>query len=201
MVRVCNALSSTDLRQVLATAFDECQSSTYCHRKHALQIKKLLPTLAGRLHDFEQIFIQMLVPLISVKRKEPTIERSIKFVASLIGTLQQTQSEGSFDTLVGVKWFLEPCSDEENQLVAFILKYLTKGLSSKDKHVRYRCAQIFALCIDSIDEMEFVTSVFRLIMVIGISCMKICRSYWWNVFMIKKAQLEHKPLLHCPDFK
>ncbi|CAG8582778.1 2255_t:CDS:10, partial [Paraglomus occultum] len=141
------------LRKSVADIFDDIQKSTVLHRKNALALRKIQercsinPSIGERA--FNKTILDMIQKILSVKKKESCVDRTVKFLGAFI---QYTSEKDAKDNdSVG--------SDDDgtlsSRLVQELAKYLLKGIESKEKLVRLRICQLLGHCayaLDSIDD-------------------------------------------------
>lgn len=83
---------SQKLEETIPILFNSSQQQTACHRKNAVQLRKLLSESyekTGSLDDFTLYFIPAVHKILAVKKKEPTAEKSMKFVSAFLAFLQE----------------------------------------------------------------------------------------------------------------
>lgn len=147
----------------VAQIFDSSQKHAGTHRKNAVQLRKLMAASvkkAGDLKLFSKAFLQCLNRLVGIKKKDPVVERCIKFVASFIAFLQEKGNCCELDFELMISRYIDAATQASEESIEakftnFYLGHLLRGLEAKDKTVRYRCCQLLALSIDSIEEMEY----------------------------------------------
>lgn len=143
----------------LPQLFDECQRSYGCHRKNAVLFRKLLNASSTTSSSSSSLsatatppptalFFDLLKRVLAVKKREPAVERIVRFLVTAVAYLQQPAKTGS----------ATPASDGpnvvESRFTEDLLRFLLRGTGVDDKSVRLRSCQMLALCIDSIEEME-----------------------------------------------
>ncbi|KAI8324774.1 hypothetical protein GQ54DRAFT_295938 [Martensiomyces pterosporus] len=160
----------SSLRSVVPSIFDAAQRSGTGHRKHAVSLHKLQTQclefdregLTGE-DAFNKEFIRNLNKVLGVKKREPSVDKIIKLVATFV----QVSYEKDMQALAKAKEgsgdaddvFAE--SSEEGQdtassrFVELLIRYLLQGFQAKEKNARLRCCQIVAMsvtCLGEIDE-------------------------------------------------
>ena len=75
--------------QQVAQVFDNCQRSAVGLRKNSATLRKLMVKAAKNdFQVFYTAFVHCVNCILAVKKKEPVVDKSIKFIASFIAHLQ-----------------------------------------------------------------------------------------------------------------
>jgi condensin complex subunit 3 len=154
MVSASSARQQTAMLDMgrLPQLLDECQRSFGCHRKNAVIFRKLLNSGSGstsaavraQSDAVEQMFFDLLKRVLAVKKREPAVERIVKFLITAVACMQQPSSSSN----------AAGSTEAETRFTGNLLRFLLRGVEGTDKAVRLRCCQLLALCMDCIDEME-----------------------------------------------
>jgi condensin complex subunit 3 len=122
--------ATTTLQEAIPHLFDDAQRSATSHRKNAQALRQLLRRHSDPTAYFTE-FSCALNRLMGLKKRDPTIERSVKFVTAFIGLLQESDDDSG-----------------ESVFTELYLGYLIRGMNAKDKVVRLRSCQLVAVCVD-----------------------------------------------------
>ena len=81
------------LKKSVADIFDDVQKSTVLHRKNALALRKIQERCSMNGEQaFNKAILEMVPKILSVKKKEPCVDRTIKFLGAFI---QYTSEKGN----------------------------------------------------------------------------------------------------------
>lgn len=127
-----NISDKDDLVHIIATTLNKVQKTSACHGK-------CLATLKKQVHHkkFYDVFFPMLSRIFLVFKREPTIERIVKFVTTF-----STDPE---------YW--------DEIFVSKLIRYLLKFINAEDKAVRFRVSQIASEIMNNLPndvEVEYV---------------------------------------------
>ncbi|ORY04342.1 hypothetical protein K493DRAFT_253568 [Basidiobolus meristosporus CBS 931.73] len=159
--------SNSDIASALAEnvprIFQEVQKTVANHRKLANVLRKLQEKasqvgkrkldnqfLSGE-QSFNLEFTRNLSKILPVKKREPAVDRVIKFVQTFIQYSQEKDNAADSDAQQ------DPEASEEtlsSRFVEYLMKYLLGGVNAKDKPVRLRVCQMIALTINSLGEID-----------------------------------------------
>ncbi|ORX55366.1 hypothetical protein BCR36DRAFT_347135 [Piromyces finnis] len=153
--------------------FQDAQRSLATHRKNAAALRKIIQKHCKN-EENEQLFIKEfyrnLNKILVVKKGQITADRSLKFIVEFIKfsikkenekkekkkekKLEQLKNEEQMDVDI-----IDVDENEEDdtfttRFVDSLFNYLLKGISSKNKVVRYRVCQLIALSLDNLTEMD-----------------------------------------------
>lgn len=117
------------VRQEIATIFTRAQKTTAAHKK-CVQLLKKIETQP----NFSKHFLQTILPILLVFKREPAIERIVQFIVNFI------VDEEKYD----------------QKFTSDIIRKLSKYSNAKDKAVRFRVCQIVSNIINSLpDDADF----------------------------------------------
>jgi len=159
--------------QEIPNIFQDAQRSLATHRKNAAALRKIIQKHCKN-EETEQSFIKEfnrnLNKILVVKKGQIAADRSLKFVVEFIKfsvkkenekkekkrekKMEQLKNEKDMDVdIIDV----DDMEEENNFISRFVdslFNYLLKGISSKNKVVRYRVCQLIALSLDTLTEMD-----------------------------------------------
>ncbi|KAK9768449.1 chromosome condensation complex Condensin, subunit G [Basidiobolus ranarum] len=161
--------SNNDIASALAESipkvFQEVQKTVANHRKLANVLRKLQEKaskigkrkldnqyLSGE-QSFNLEFTRNLSKILPVKKREPAIDRVIKFVQTFIQYSQEKDKAADNEAQAAE----DPEASEEtlsSRFVEYLMKYLLKGVNAREKPVRLRVCQLIALTINSLGEID-----------------------------------------------
>ncbi|AMD19755.1 HCL396Wp [Eremothecium sinecaudum] len=137
--------------RAIADVFQSAQSTYAGHRRHIAVLNKIHSKCVDQnLHEaFNYWFNKLVAKILPCKKQDPVGDRISKLVAAFIAsnelTLQKQRDEGDLD-------------EKKEQIIgAFVnqlIRFLLRGLESRDKHVRYRSTQLLAVIMDTMGEIE-----------------------------------------------
>ncbi|XP_024527782.1 condensin complex subunit 3 isoform X2 [Selaginella moellendorffii] len=129
-MRVTAAMDSSP-EALLVRIFNECQQTHASHRRH---LKDLVKSRRQQdQQEFAGLFKRFVTPIFDVMKKEPAVERIVKFVASVVTFRDENAAECDA--------FLEDFVD-----------FLLSAVDSSNKSVRYRSCQILSEVIMMLGE-------------------------------------------------
>eukprot|EP01050_Picozoa_sp_SAG11_P019285 SAG11_NODE_3047_length_2733_cov_2.293850_1_plen_814_part_10 len=120
---------STEVASPVATAFGNAQKTVASHKKYVLSMQR---ERSQRPEDFRKEFVTCLNSILVVFKREPAVERLVKFVATFVAV----DENGDIDS---------------NFAVGLIEHLLTLG-NAKDKAVRLRACQIISAILGQVAE-------------------------------------------------
>ncbi|CAG8544549.1 9035_t:CDS:10 [Paraglomus brasilianum] len=140
------------LKKSVADIFDDVQKSAVLHRKNALALRKIQERCSINPSIGEQAFnktiLDMVQKILSVKKKEPCVDRTVKFLGAFI---QYTSEKDAKDND-------SVNSDDEgtlsSRLVQELAKYLLKGIEAKERLIRLRICQLLGHCAYALDSIN-----------------------------------------------
>ncbi|KAJ1963954.1 chromosome condensation complex Condensin, subunit G [Dipsacomyces acuminosporus] len=166
----------SSLRTVVPSIFDAAQRSGTGHRKHAVLLHKLQAQcvevdregLTGE-DAFNKEFIRNLNKVLGVKKREASVDKVIKLVATFVQVSYEKDAQAlakakSSNTGAGAgadadDVFAEDAGGDvdtvSSRFVELLIRYLLQGFQAKEKNTRLRCCQIVAMsvtCLGEIDE-------------------------------------------------
>ncbi|KAI9283993.1 nuclear condensing complex subunit [Umbelopsis sp. AD052] len=154
------------LKTAIPQLFQESQKPNANGRSVAVDLRKIQeacalnsPIVEHELHDidpegelqFNLEVIRNLNKILPVKKKEPTVDRVIRFIAAFMQYTQSLDVKETDDMQDDSEEVIETVS---SRFVEFLLTHLLKGITVRDKAVRLRCCQIIALSINSLGEID-----------------------------------------------
>ncbi|KAJ1674476.1 chromosome condensation complex Condensin, subunit G, partial [Spiromyces aspiralis] len=164
----------TILRESIPSLFNQAQKVGASHRKLVLALYKLQmqsAKVASAKDDFAgedafgNEFIRNLNKLLAVKKREPCVDRCMRFISAFVQLAYEkdieylekrrpTQSAADNSDI-------ENNNDEEvveetvfSRFIEFLICYLLRGFNAKEKMVRLRCCQLVAMTVTCLGEMD-----------------------------------------------
>lgn len=172
-------LTLDDRLKSISTIFDQAQNTTANHSKNFvalykvhLEAAKVSETVKGgegiKLtgeRAFEDVIIDVSNRVLVIKKGETVADRVVKFLGGYIKFgkekgkhLESRSSTSDLALAADAKPKDEDEEDDEgspiSRLAIRLMRHLLKGCMAKDKVVRYRCVQILAEIMGSMDEIE-----------------------------------------------
>ncbi|KAJ7650656.1 nuclear condensing complex subunit [Roridomyces roridus] len=155
------------LSTAVAQIFDQVQLTTANHQKNLIALYKLHLDAAKRTEkdpkrtedklvgeaEFQQVFQEMVLRIIGVKKGVATADRVAKFIGAYVPFVNQRAAEDKAEADLDE-------DDEENtdttasRFTAKLIRLLLKGFQAKDKNVRYRIASLFSEMLGNLGEMD-----------------------------------------------
>jgi len=152
--------------------FQDAQRSMATHRKNAAALRKIIQKNCKN-EETEQLFIKEFLrnlnKILVLKRGHIFADRSLKFIVEFIKfslkkenekkqKKQEKNMEQSNNERMDVDIDAIEDNDGEDSFINHFLEslfnHLLKGISSKNKVVRFRVCQLIALSLDSLTEMD-----------------------------------------------
>ncbi|KAJ1921228.1 chromosome condensation complex Condensin, subunit G [Mycoemilia scoparia] len=165
---------SKTLRENVPVIFNQAQKKGAAHRKLVLALYKLQMQCA-KISDpendsyvgeeaFNEEFIRNLNKLLAVKKREQCVDRSMKLIATFVQLAYEKDTQMLEELKKGKKSddvFGQDNEDEYeaeetvfSRFIEFLICYLLRGFSAKEKMVRLRCCQLVAMTITCLGEMD-----------------------------------------------
>ncbi|OUM59090.1 hypothetical protein PIROE2DRAFT_47377, partial [Piromyces sp. E2] len=133
--------------------FQDAQRSLATHRKNATALRKIIQKHCKNEEtelSFINEFFRNLNKILVVKKGQIAADRSLKFVVEFIKFSNEKEMDVDVIDIDDV--------EEENgfttRFIESLFNHLLKGISSKNKVVRYRVCQLIALSLDTLTEMD-----------------------------------------------
>lgn len=154
--------SPQDIKDAIATIFQEAQLSLSSHRKLVIILKKVLQRAVEFKYQeyFSLSFTKMINKILPLKKGEQVGDRIAKFCSLFIRSLnddeiQRRKKENEMEVD-------NDDSDEEEEshidaFIKYIIHHLLRGIESKDRNVRYRVVQLLAYLVNQILEIDYDT--------------------------------------------
>ncbi|KAI0634669.1 nuclear condensing complex subunit [Trametes polyzona] len=167
------------LKSALPKIFDQAQTTTANHQKNFVALYKLHsdaaaitePVQNGKSfkltgeRTFEDVFNDMLLRILPLKKGTTVADRVIKFIASYAQFIANKStplpsSQLAFSNIVtDVEYRKETALDEEEEtpferFLSHLVHFLLNGCTAKDKVVRYRVLQCIADTISHLGEID-----------------------------------------------
>lgn len=158
--------------------FEQAQTSTANHQKNFVALNKLHNEAALVIEEngkqtqlvgekaFEDLFIDMLLRVLPLKKGATVVDRIVKFVAGYVKFINEKGMQALYHPhLPAHIQSIEkqsPADDDDDddtpasRFVSQLIKYLLKGFEAKDKNVRFRVLQIVTDMISNLGEIECV---------------------------------------------
>ncbi|KAG0147863.1 hypothetical protein CROQUDRAFT_90996 [Cronartium quercuum f. sp. fusiforme G11] len=145
----------------ILTVFNQSQSSLTAHRKLVNNLHRLFITSCGIIDDgeednnpertikltgektFTEAFYTVLDHVITTKKGIVEVDRVIKFIGAFCSFA--TDHDPLKDS---------PDQTPTNRLLLHIIKYLSRGFEAKNKIVRFRCCQLLAYVVNSLEDID-----------------------------------------------
>lgn len=171
----------TLLPESVPRIFEQAQTSTANHQKNFVALNKLhneaaliiQPAENGKKMQlvgekaFEDLFIDMLLRVLPLKKGATVVDRIVKFVAGYVKFINEKGTQNSRYSTIFIsssfslteKQGTETEDDDDtpaSRFVSQLIKYLLKGFEAKDKNVRFRVLQIVTDMVSNLGEIEYV---------------------------------------------
>ncbi|ANB15108.1 Ycg1p [Sugiyamaella lignohabitans] len=135
------------LNVLVGQIFDSAQRSIATHQKLVIKLSALRDksNKHGLESIFNKIFVMMINRILPVKKGETCADRIVKFVETFVSRQANDGNEQNTD------------ENEESSIgyfAEFIIQHLRRGITAKDKNVRFRCCQLIAVTINHIGEIS-----------------------------------------------
>ncbi|KAI5122624.1 hypothetical protein M0805_008713 [Coniferiporia weirii] len=150
----------TILPENLPKIFEQAQLSTANHQKNFVALNKLHNAAASVTELtqngvemqltgeklFEDLFIDMLLRILPMKKGATVVDRIVKFVAGYVKFVSEKDKQPSDDD--------DDDDTTASRFMSRLVKYLLKGFEAKDKTVRFRVLQIIAEMLSIMPEIN-----------------------------------------------
>lgn len=163
----------------LPKIFDQVQVTTANHQKNFVALSKIHNAAAQVTETvkngvdvqlsgekaFEDVFIEMIIRILPVKKGASVVDRVVKFVAGYVkfivekGARHNRNHAYASDIHISERQAEDFNEEEETSASRFVLRlisHLLKGIEAKDKNVRFRVLQILQEIISSVHVVEWV---------------------------------------------
>ncbi|EJC98308.1 uncharacterized protein FOMMEDRAFT_114496 [Fomitiporia mediterranea MF3/22] len=151
----------TVLPESVPKIFEQAQVSTANHQKNFVALNKLHSAAAAVTAPlqngidvqltgekaFEDLFIDMVIRVLPLKKGASVVDRIVKFVAGYVKFISEKEKQAAENGEDGDE---TPTS----RFVTRLVKYLLKGFEAKDKNVRFRVLQIVAEIVSGLTEID-----------------------------------------------
>ncbi|CCK69639.1 condensin subunit YCG1 KNAG_0C05410 [Huiozyma naganishii CBS 8797] len=153
--------------RAVADVFQQGQLGYAGHRKHVVILKRSSGSRTGR--GFEGLPFKlvgsnkMVLKVLPLKKNDPLGSRLVKLVTVFVVSLNKEvsllrESVDASDGQVATEGDAAAALLEKEQMVSkFIdcfLRYILRGIESKDKNVRFGVCQIIAILMENLDEID-----------------------------------------------
>ncbi|OMJ15354.1 hypothetical protein AYI70_g7331, partial [Smittium culicis] len=158
--------SSQDVEKDLERILNSAQKSGSLHQRSIIELRKIQENKrtdngVGEVQEFESVFTEEFMKkldlALSVKKKEPAVERILKFIVSFIHYGYKKEEEfipasNKMDT-DDVFDDDSPANSQEHvgtltsRFTEDIILNLLRGFLSKEKMVRLRCCQLVSMLV------------------------------------------------------
>lgn len=181
-----SAATLESLTTIVPKAFDQAQNSTANHQKNFVALHKLHAEAAKVTETinngdsikltgeraFEDVFVDMVSRVLSVKKGASQADRIVRFVggftkfvnekgASCDRQMRSVRRVGLHCVVAAEQAKNQPKDDDDDdddtptsRFTTRLLRFLLKGFASKDKTVRYRVVHLVAEMVSSLGEIE-----------------------------------------------
>lgn len=138
----------------MADVFQSAQSSYAGHRKNIAILKKIQDKAIDNNFDdsFNYWFNKFVLKILPLKKNEIIGDRIIKLVAAFVASLDKE--------LIILKENVELMEQYQlkekmvNKFIDGFIRYLLRGIESRDKHVRFRVMQLLVMIMDNLGEID-----------------------------------------------
>lgn len=136
----------------IADVFQQAQLSYAGHRKHIAILKKIQDKAVenGFEESFNYWFNKFVLKVLPLKKNEIIGDRIVKLIAAFIASLDKELTllrEKKHETLTAREQVF-------NRFVDGFIRYILRGVESKDKNVRYRVLQLLVMIMDNLGEID-----------------------------------------------
>ncbi|KAF7968330.1 hypothetical protein HWV62_30947 [Athelia sp. TMB] len=172
-----SAATLESLATIVPKAFDQAQNSTANHQKNFVALHKLHAEAAKVTETinngdsikltgeraFEDVFVDMVSRVLSVKKGASQADRIVRFVGGFTKFINEKGAiggGGSHGVVAAEQAKNQPQDDDDDddtptsRFTARLLRFLLKGFASKDKTVRYRVVHLVAEMVASLGEID-----------------------------------------------
>ncbi len=175
------ALTLEAIPESVPKIFEQAQVSAANHQKNYVALNKIHKDASSitKVTDdgeglqligekaFEDIFINMLLRVLPIKKGANVVDRVIRFVSGYVKFISDksecfyvsSAAEGLIVSLVSKEANEGEVLEEDtaaNRFIERLVKYLLKGFEGKDKNVRFRVLQLVAELVPSMANIECV---------------------------------------------
>lgn len=138
----------------MAEVFQSAQTTYAGHRKNIAILKKIQDKAVANNFDdsFNYWFNKFVLKILPLKKSEVIGDRIIKLVAAFIASLDK-----ELTILKENAELLDQYQSKEKMVNKFIdgfIRYLLRGIESRDKHVRFRVMQLLVMIMDNLGEID-----------------------------------------------
>jgi len=156
----------------IPSIFQDAQRSLATHRKNAAALRKIIQKNCKNKEN-EQLFIKEfyrnLNKILVVKKGQIAADRALKFIVEFIKfsikkeaekkakkkeKMENAKDENQMNIDIITIEDNEPEESFIGRFVDLLFNYLLRGISSKNKVVRFRICQLIALSLDTLTEMD-----------------------------------------------
>lgn len=136
----------------IADVFQQAQLSYAGHRKHIAILKKIQDKAIqnGFEESFNYWFNKFVLKILPLKKNEIVGDRIVKLIAAFIASLDKELAilkERQHETFTEREQIF-------NRFVDGFIRYILRGIDSKDKNVRYRVLQLLVMIMDNLGEID-----------------------------------------------
>ena len=151
-----NTVDAGDINQKIfrsiADVFQQAQESYVGHRKHIAILKKIQDKAiqSGFEESFNYWFNKFVLKILPLKKNEIVGDRIVKLIAAFIASLDKELTilkENRHETFTEREQIF-------NRFVDGFIRYILRGMESKDKNVRYRVLQLLVMIMDNLGEID-----------------------------------------------
>ncbi|KAL8613334.1 hypothetical protein ACOMHN_052573 [Nucella lapillus] len=133
----------------------QCQTSMQSHNKQIKVLKEIYTTM--EVEEFWQEFEQLIRFPMVVYNREPTVERTIDFIAKFVTTLSSrppaaADNEGGEGDHQQQQQQRQPPVGDANPLLQQLFDFLLQHHSAKDRAVRFRACQLVTKLLGNLGE-------------------------------------------------
>ncbi|CEP62364.1 condensin subunit YCG1 LALA0_S05e03994g [Lachancea lanzarotensis] len=151
--------TNSKIFRAIADVFQNAQSTYAGHRRHIAVLKRIQSkaTETGYEEVFNYWFNKMVTLILPLKRTEIVGDRIVRLVAGLVASLDHE--------VESLKEKQEDFDGKEKIFSRFVnqfIRHILRGVESREKNVRYRVAQLLAVIMDNIGEID--EDLYKLIM-------------------------------------
>ncbi|XP_076461529.1 condensin complex subunit 3-like isoform X2 [Babylonia areolata] len=124
----------------------QCQTSMQCHNKLVKVLKKIYMTMG--VEEFWKELEQLIKFPMVVYNREPTVERTIDFLAKFVTALSPSPTQPTADSDAG------PQHDQEdsNPVLQRLFDFLLQHHNANDRAVRFRACQLITKLLGNLGE-------------------------------------------------
>ncbi|SCU98543.1 LAFA_0G18646g1_1 [Lachancea sp. 'fantastica'] len=151
--------TNSKIFRAVADVFQSAQSTYAGHRRHIAVLKRIQSKAVetGYEEVFNYWFNKMVTLILPLKRTEIVGDRIVRLVAGLVASLEHE--------LEAIRDKQEEFDGKEKVFSRFVdqfIRHILRGVESREKNVRYRVAQLLAVIMDNIGEID--EDLYKLIM-------------------------------------